>query len=59
MAPWKEHWTWSQMCLSPALLLTRLSGLSFLIYEMGIIIPLGLLQRFSVKSLKALGFINC
>ena len=57
-APWKEPWTWRQVCLSPALLLTRLPGLSFLICEMGTIIPLGLLQSFDVKSLKALGFIN-
>lgn len=41
MEAWKEHWTRSQkMCLSPALLLTTILGLSSLIYEMGMIIPL-------------------
>lgn len=58
MAPWKEHWTWSQMCLSLALLLSRPSGLSFLIYDMGTITPLGPLQRLGIK-LEARGLINC
>lgn len=41
------------MCLSPALLPAMLSGLSFLLCEMGT------MQSSGVKYLKALGFINC
>lgn len=37
----------------------QLPGLRFLIYDVGTIIPPGLLQSFGVKYLKTLGLINC